>query len=97
MTSRKKRIVSLLPAATEIVCCLGAAGQLVGRSHECDFPPEIRHLPACTSAKLDASAGSGEIDRQVKRLLQDAVSIYRIDTETLKRAPTGIDHHASPM
>lgn len=80
---KKKRIVSLLPACTEIVCALGAGDRLAGRSHECDYPPEVRALPVCTAPKLDATAGSGEIDRQVKALLQEAVSIYRIDTAKL--------------
>jgi iron complex transport system substrate-binding protein len=80
-----KRIVSLLPSATEIVCALGAGNWLVGRSHECDYPPEVLSLPICTAAKVDAAASSGEIDRQVKQLVQDAVSVYRIDTDTLGR------------
>jgi iron complex transport system substrate-binding protein len=78
-----QRIVSLLPAATEIVCALGATDRLVGRSHECDYPPEIRALPACTSAKLEAAITSREIDRQVKGLLKEAVSIYNVDKAVL--------------
>ena len=80
----KKRIVSLLPACTEIVCALGAEDLLVGRSHECDFPPQVKTLPVCTAPKVDSKASSGEIDRQVKALLRDAVSLYRIDVDQLK-------------
>ena len=59
------RIVSLLPAATEIVAALGAAGRLVGRSHECDWPAAVAGLPILTTPKVDASLSSGEIDQQV--------------------------------
>lgn len=79
-----QRIVSLLPAATEIVCALGATERLVGRSHECDYPPEIQKLPACTSARLETSASSGEIERQVKERLREGGSIYRIDEALLR-------------
>jgi iron complex transport system substrate-binding protein len=57
---------------------------LVGRSHECDFPPEVERLPICTAPKLDPSADSGQIDRQVKILLQQALSLYQIDTAMLQ-------------
>jgi iron complex transport system substrate-binding protein len=80
-----KRIISLLPSATEIVCALDAGDQLVGRSHECDFPPEVRQLPVCTSAKLNANADSAAIEREVKNLLAATSAIYEIDTAMLER------------
>jgi iron complex transport system substrate-binding protein len=79
-----QRIVSLLPSCTEIVCALGLEHQLVGRSHECDYPPSIRYLPACTAPKLNPSASSAEIDRQVKELLRQTLSIYSIADEQLR-------------
>jgi len=81
---KRQRIVSLLPGCTEVACALGLADQLVGRSHECDFPPSISRLPACTSPKFDRHATSREIDRHVKSLLPTAVSIYRLDARRLK-------------
>ncbi|MBC7915967.1 MAG: cobalamin-binding protein, partial [Pyrinomonadaceae bacterium] len=64
-----QRIISLLPAATEIVCALGLKDQLVGRSHECDSPESIIHLPVCSSAKFISGASSAMIDQQVKEIL----------------------------
>src|SRR5258706_15613682 len=78
-------VVFLLPFASEIICALGCGNQLVGRSHECDFPPEVQSLPVCTEAKLNAQASSAEIDREVKSLLRDGLSIYRVDAEKLKQ------------
>ena len=82
---KKPRIVSLLPGCTEIVCELGLREQLVGRSHECDFLPAVRRLPACTRPKLNVQAASLQIDREVNALLQDALSIYQIDAGKLKQ------------
>ena len=90
------RIVSLLPSATEIVCALGAGGDLVGRSHECDFPPQVQHLPVLTSPRFLPASSSGEIDRQVHELAlearaEDALGVYAIEMDLLQElAPTHI-------
>jgi iron complex transport system substrate-binding protein len=80
-----KRIISLLPAATEIVCALGLKDQLIGRSHECDFPESIIDLPVCSSAKFVSGSSSEQIDKQVKEILSDALSIYTIDRDKVKQ------------
>ena len=85
------RIVSLIASATEIVAGLGFEEQLVGRSHECDFPPSIVGIPVCSSSKIDAEASSHHIDTQVRDLVDQALSVYRVDADLLDRlAPTVI-------
>lgn len=78
------RIVSLLPSATEIVAALGCADRLVGRSHECDFPLGVERLPALTAPRLKLEGLSGEIDRRVKEVLTQALSVYRVDADRLR-------------
>jgi iron complex transport system substrate-binding protein len=78
------RIVTLLPSATEIVCALGFEDQLVGRSHECDFPSSVTRLPALTEAKFNPEGTSAEIDRRVKKIVADALSVYRVDAVRLR-------------
>ena len=75
----EKKIISLLPAATEIVCALGLKDSLVGRSHECDSPESILSLPVCSSAKFIPGSSSAEIDKQVRDILSEALSIYTVD------------------
>lgn len=85
------RIVSLIPSGTEILAALGLTENIVGRSHECDYPEEIQDRPVCTQARLDTHASSGEINDKVNSLLQNALSIYQINTETLEKLqPTHI-------
>ncbi|HKK44090.1 MAG TPA: cobalamin-binding protein [Balneolaceae bacterium] len=76
-------IVSLLPGTTEIVCALGKSDELVGRSHECDFPADVRALPICTEPKFKTDGISYEIDQRVKALLQEGLSVYRVDENKL--------------
>ncbi len=78
------RIVSLLPSTTEIACALGFSEHLVGRSHECDFPPGTERLPACTEPKFRTDGASREIDSRVRALVRDGLSIYRVDAELLR-------------
>src|SRR4028119_758479 len=85
------RIVSLLPSATEILAALGLTDAIVGRSHECDYPPEIQERPVCTEARLNSSAPSAEIHNEVNDLLQSALSIYKIKIDVLEKLqPTHI-------
>ena len=93
------RIVSLLPAATEIVAALGLQSNLVGRSHECDEPAGVASLPALTAARIDASAPSREIHDQVTQIgrtlgevadntaaacsIGTSAALYSLDIDTL--------------
>ncbi len=78
------RIVTLLPSATEIVCALGFENDLVGRSHECDYPSSIAKLPALTEPKFKVEGTSAEIDQRVKQIVGDALSVYRVDADRLR-------------
>jgi len=74
----------LLPAATEIVCALGLEQNLVGRSHECDFPESVKSLPVCSEANFADDLSSLEIDIKVKEILTEALSIYTVKRDVIK-------------
>lgn len=78
------RIISLLPSATEIVAALGFGDHLVGRSHECDFPPGVEELPICSSTKIPVQGTSYEIDERVKEIVAEGLSVYRVDVDRLR-------------
>lgn len=91
MRAQNLRIVSLIPSATEILAALGLTDAIVGRSHECDYPPESQDRPVCTEARLNSSAPSAEIHHEVNNILQSALSIYQIKTDVLEKLqPTHI-------
>jgi iron complex transport system substrate-binding protein len=79
------RICSLLPGATEIVFALGLGDNLVGVTHECDFPPEAKDKPVLVRSAVDSGAlASAEIDLQVGNLLNSGKSLYTLDIERLR-------------
>jgi iron complex transport system substrate-binding protein len=79
------RVVTLLPAATDIVAALGATSVLVGISHECDYPPEVQHLPRVTTTPIDPAAGGAGIDREVRRLRDAEQPVIALDAEQLRQ------------
>ena len=79
-----KRIASLLPSCTEIICMLGYRENLVGISHECDYPNSISNLPVLTKARLSSDRNSIEINQSVTDLLQRGLSVYDVDASLLK-------------
>lgn len=78
------RIVSLLPSGTEIICALGLEAHLVGISHACDYPESIADRPRLTAPKIDVHGESTAVDAAVRALVQEGLSVYRIDTEQLQ-------------
>jgi iron complex transport system substrate-binding protein len=85
------RLISLLPSATEIIHGLGMVDHLVGRSHECDFPEGVQHLPVCTAPKFSPEGTSQQIHDRVTEVLHNALSVYRVDLELLRQLrPTHI-------
>ena len=79
------RILSLLPSATEIVYALGLGDNLVGVSHECDYPPEVRTKPVVSTSDLSSTLRSAEIHGAVNAHRHPAHSLYRIDEQLLRQ------------
>ena len=77
------RIVTLLPSATEIVCSLGLLDQLVGVTHECDFPSSVTCLPRVTRSLIPPDASSANIDKIVSERLEDEPSLYALNVDQL--------------
>jgi len=79
------RIVSLLPSATEILFALGLDQQVVGVSHECDFPPAARSKTVVIHSRIPKEASPSEIDRLVREFSAHGESVYSVDAEALRR------------
>ena len=78
------RIVSMLPSATEILFALGLDREIVGVSHECDFPPQARAKPVVIHSRLPHGTAPGEIDRLVREYVSRGESLYSVDIEKLE-------------
>jgi iron complex transport system substrate-binding protein len=87
---RPPRIASLLPSATEIVCALGARNELVGVSHECDFPAGVERNAILTRARLRPLASSRAIDAEVRAVLEDALAVYEVEIDRLRAAEPNV-------
>ena len=79
------RVVTLLPAATEIVAALGGADRLVGISHECDYPASVLDRPRVTATPIDPSLPSAAIDAEVRRLRDTGRPVIGIAADALRR------------
>lgn len=80
------RVVSLVPAATEIACALGAEAELVAVTHDCDYPPSVRALPRVTRSTIPLGVGSREIDHLVREAGERGESTFHLDAAALREA-----------
>ena len=80
-----KKIVTLIPSATEIVAFLGKKDLIVGRSHECDYPKDLSRIIKLTSPKINVEGKSGEIHKQINEILENSLSVYKVDIKELKK------------
>ncbi|RUA19397.1 MAG: cobalamin-binding protein [Alphaproteobacteria bacterium] len=78
------KIVTLIPSATEIVAFLGQKNSIVGRSHECDYPKDLNNVAKLTSPKLNVDGTSDEINKQINTILENSLSVYKVNVEKLK-------------
>jgi iron complex transport system substrate-binding protein len=78
------RIVSLLPSATEILFALGLEREIVGVSHECDFPPQARTKPVVIHSRMPHDASPAEIDALVREYVHRGESLYAVDAKVLE-------------
>src|SRR5205807_3762261 len=78
------RIVSLLPSATEILFALGLEREVVGVTHECDYPPQARSKRVVIHSRIPAGAPPAEIDRLVRDFVSRGESVYAVDAQALE-------------
>ena len=88
------KLVTLLPSATEIIARLGFEKNLVGVSHECDFPEAVVSLPKLTSSRINTDLSSGNLHQSVMKVIKSAISVYDLDIELLKISPTRFYNHS---
>jgi iron complex transport system substrate-binding protein len=79
------RVVSLIASSTELLHALGAGDLQVGRSHECDWPPSVLKLPAITRPKFDVTGSSAEVDKRVRSLVENGLSVYEVNADALEK------------
>lgn len=81
-----RRIVSFLPSATEMACALGLSDQLVGITHECDYPPSVRAKPIVVRSAISMETMTqAEIDKTVAERLRSGRSLYEVDEKLLQQ------------
>ena len=80
----KRKIITLIPSATEIISFLGLKNQLVGVSHECDFPKEVKEIKKLTKTNIKTNISSFDINLQIEKILKNSLSVYEVDEKSIK-------------